>query len=459
MNQHIDQDTLSREHHFYVATAKHVFIHQAHGIVFVRDPLSLKDAAQYGLTPLILYGVTVPGMSLMWITFSLYDKPLSFSKVLEEAWNNGVGLRGKPDTLKINRHVAAACPEIVSCLAKEGVAVVTVDGNDKRFSASLRSAHRKCIELDHHIGPDALPVTTLEGLLSCASEHHQWDSQKTMIFSYSMSVERRMQILQWLELPFRPLTSSIPEVDWNPGPGLSSWEANLPPSSPRYFTEGLPKWLLTGEAEDYEDVPDDDNYEEVSPLKTIKLMMASWPNTVSEIAQEIGITRRELQWFLSCRVDLPEPVLRRLLSLLNIYMVDGYYEAVGPCILIARAPRAIAQAYIELSKGGDLIFSFEALPEKGAPDPSWRYLVFKAWGSNVNVIMIPRGSQVSEQFNSKLFINYDGETRVSMSLYRDIVKTCANACIAPAENYREMKRFLAQNNENLCSFQRQPWRW
>lgn len=43
-----------REHHFYVAIAKFLFHHPEHGIVSVRDPIKIKDAERYGLSPLIL---------------------------------------------------------------------------------------------------------------------------------------------------------------------------------------------------------------------------------------------------------------------------------------------------------------------------------------------------------------------------------------------------------------------
>ena len=59
-----------REHHFYVAIAKFLFHHPEHGIVSVRDPIKIKDAERYGLSPLILYGLTVAGLPIRWMTFT-----------------------------------------------------------------------------------------------------------------------------------------------------------------------------------------------------------------------------------------------------------------------------------------------------------------------------------------------------------------------------------------------------
>ncbi|WP_243885261.1 hypothetical protein [Shewanella algae] len=98
-----------REHHFYVAIAKFLFHHPEHGIVSVRDPIKIKDAERYGLSPLLLYGLTVAGLPI----FTPVDQPKAFQDALLEAWNNAEGLRGRPDILRINRHLATASPELV----------------------------------------------------------------------------------------------------------------------------------------------------------------------------------------------------------------------------------------------------------------------------------------------------------------------------------------------------------
>ena len=59
-----------REHHFYVAVSKFLFHHVGHGIVSVQDPIKIKDAEQYGLSPLILYGLTVAGLPIRWMSFT-----------------------------------------------------------------------------------------------------------------------------------------------------------------------------------------------------------------------------------------------------------------------------------------------------------------------------------------------------------------------------------------------------
>jgi hypothetical protein len=138
----MNQQALSspREHHFYVAIAKFLFHHPEHGIVSVGDPIKIKDAEQFGLSPFILYGLTVAGLPIRWMTFTPVDHPRAFWDVLLEAWRNAEGMRGRPDILRINRHLATASPEMVEKMAKIGVQVEVADAKEKSLPASLRSA-------------------------------------------------------------------------------------------------------------------------------------------------------------------------------------------------------------------------------------------------------------------------------------------------------------------------------
>jgi hypothetical protein len=128
MNQ--QTQPLPREHHFYVAIAKFLFHHPEHGIVSVGDPIKIKDAERYGLSPLVLYGITVAGLPIRWMTFTPVDQPSSFRDVLLEAWRNAEGLRGRPDILRINRHLATASSELVEEMAKNGVRVDVADAKE-----------------------------------------------------------------------------------------------------------------------------------------------------------------------------------------------------------------------------------------------------------------------------------------------------------------------------------------
>ncbi len=66
-----------RIHHLYVATAKYLFAHPKLGIVKILDPITLSDAKRYQLSPILLYGLTVAGLPIRWMTFTPFDAPIA----------------------------------------------------------------------------------------------------------------------------------------------------------------------------------------------------------------------------------------------------------------------------------------------------------------------------------------------------------------------------------------------
>jgi len=423
-----------REHHFYVALAKHVFIHEYRGIVFVRDTIKIDDASKFGLRPLIIYGLTVPGTQIKWYTFSEVDRPRSFLSVLQEAWNNASGLRGYPDILKISRHVAKACPELSDILHKHGISVVVAEAKDKYLPASLKVAQQDGLTLGWYIDKKEHALASVEDLNTHAMNcHNRHVKNKSLHWIGDKTIKERA--VQWLSLTNRPIDLSISgSMDWTPGKWLSSWESNVPHCDQRFFYEDKGAvWLLTGEEDSDEDFGGE-------AIEKAKLLVDCWPNGPVVVAKAIGITVKELQWFLTNRAELPKAEKNRLFDLLGIICnEDGNgYEADGPYLLIAEGPKKISAVYDEISHGGDIEFSFEVLPEKGSADPSWRYLLFSAYGSLFNIIMIPRGSKVSEMVGDDLFINYQGEKMVPAARYRDIVAVCARACSDPRLNRQSM---------------------
>ncbi len=256
--------SIRREHHFYVATAKFLFHHPEHGIVIVRDPIKIKDAAQFGLSALILYGLTVAGLPIRWLTFTPVDQPRAFQDVLLEAWRNAEGLRGQPATLRINRHLATASAGLGGEMAKIGVQVEIADAKEKSLPASLRTAQDVSRELLRKFAANDRSLTkSMQTLCRHAQDEHNSRVRNSRGKVNSRGVED--EIRQWLALPVRDtvLTASG-ELDWKPGPWLTTWEAALPPAQPRYFhrdERNGETWLLIGEEAEGDIVEDDDFWE------------------------------------------------------------------------------------------------------------------------------------------------------------------------------------------------------
>jgi len=442
-----------REHHFYVAIAKFLFHHPEHGIVSVQDPIKIKSAEQYGLSPLMLYGLTVVGLPIQWITFSPVDQPRAIRDVLLEAWCKAEGLCGRPDILWINRHLVMDSPELVSEMAKIGVRVHVADAKEKSLPASLRSAQNSSkwlLMMERYDRKTCSLTESIQALCRAAYYKHNFQIRGGYRGTNSREVEDRIQ--QWLALPTQvPELISTGELDWKPGAWLSSWETPLPPDQPRYFyLDGAngSTWLLTGEK-----FPERD-HDNVTNI--IKNLVACWPNPPAEIARCAGVTLRELQWFISKRAPLDRQARFDLEDLLGIEYDEsmGDYVEVGPYVLMANKPLALKEVYESISNGGDAR-PCEIVPRLGTADPSWRYILINTYGEPPSLVMSPRGAKITERLPD-LFMNYAGTTSVSPEFYRDVVSTCARACREPAANIREMKDFVKRHEACWANCAWQP---
>ena len=439
-----------KEHHFYVATAKFLFQHPEHGIVTVRDPIKIKDAKRFGLNPLILYGLTVAGLPIRWLTFTPLDKPRAFQDVLLDAWRNAEGLRGQPTILRINRHLAAASPELVGEMAKIGVQVEIADAKEKSLPASLRAAQDASRWLLRKFDANDRSLTkSMQTLCRHAQDDHNFQIRDSRGGVSSGGVEDGIR--QWLTLPAQVPAPNVGNgCDWKSGPWLVTWENALPPAQPRYFYhDGLNGgiWLLTGEEAQADIVEDDDSWPDSdydNAAEIAKNLVACWPNPGTELAKCVGITVRQLQWFTSGKSPLPRHSRIDLENLLSIEFDEnvGMYRGAGPYVLMAHSPQAIKAAYESISGGGDAS-PCEIVPCQGAADPSWRYVLICTYDQPVSIVMTPRGAKITEQLPD-LLINYDGIKTVPIDFYRDVVSTCARACREPAANIREMNDFVSR---------------
>ncbi len=436
-----------RVHHFYVSIAKFLFYHVEHGIVSVRDPIKIKDTEQYGLSPLILYGLTVAGLPIRWMTFTSVEQPRAFRDVLLEAWSNAEGLRGRPDILRINRHLAMASPELARDMAIIQVQVEIADAKEKSLPASLRSAQDSSRWLLRESDSKDLSLAgAIQALCRDAQNNHEFYARGGHRGMNSRKVEDSLQ--EWLTLPVRrPVSTLTGALDWEPGPWLSSWETALPPAQPRYFNltgfDGR-TWLLTGEKASEDIIEEDDfwadsDYDNAAEIA--KNLVSCWPNPPTEIAKCTGITLRELQWFSSGKASLDRHARFDLEELLGIEYDEsiGRYVETGPYVLMAHNPLYIKEVYENLSNGGDAC-PCELIPRQGTADPSWRYVLINTYGKPPSIVMAPRGAKITERL-PHLFMNYDGIKSVTPELYRDIVSTCARACREPTANLREMREF------------------
>ena len=78
------------------------------------------------------------------MTFTPADQPRAFRDVLLDAWRNAKGLRGRPDILRINRHLATASPELARDMAEIGVQVEVADAKEWTGQSSVDTQSPLC---------------------------------------------------------------------------------------------------------------------------------------------------------------------------------------------------------------------------------------------------------------------------------------------------------------------------
>lgn len=119
-----------------------------------------------------------------------------------------------------------------------------------------------------------------------------------------------------------------------------------------------------------------------------KNVITLWPGGRGAFAKQVGVTRLELDNWLSERSHFPTDAIYRAEELLNVELSFDYDDYVyeGALILVANGRKATKAAYEELSHGGDLRCAVEII---GPPDVpcTHRFLYLEAWGSQGNIIL------------------------------------------------------------------------
>ncbi|ABK50388.1 conserved hypothetical protein (plasmid) [Shewanella sp. ANA-3] len=438
-----------RIHHLYVATAKYLFAHPKHGIVKLLDPMTVSDAKRYQLSPILLYGLTVAGLPIRWMTFAPIDAPIAIKGFLANAWEHAKGLRGLPDIVRVNKYLHEACPLLAEALQPLGVELQVTAPNDRSHPGSLRSAQESAqyISMTASSAPPQPQETPFDTLSRYAKDDHLLNVR--IAPSYHSGKEA-FKIMQWLQQPIHPLSAPLndTELDWQTGDWLSSWEKSLPESGPRYFKRDSIDnfmWLMNGTNADYIELSDDDEYEHSdNTAELIKMLLANWPGKMVDIAKLCSITLKELNWYLGSAATLPPASLFQLKRILGIGIELEYLLQTinGPYVLMANKPKALEDFYNEYTNGGNAS-AFEIIPDNAHADPSYRYMLICPYSKLPSLLMVPRGSSIADRIPDLLF-NYEGVRRVGAKLYREAVSTCAAVAVNPTNNIAIMSEFTSR---------------
>lgn len=137
-----------------------------------------------------------------------------------------------------------------------------------------------------------------------------------------------------------------------------------------------------------------------------KNVITLWPGGRGAFSKQAGVTRLELDNWLSERSHFPTDAIYRAEELLNVELSFDYDDYVyeGALILVANGRKATRAAYEELSHGGDLRCAAEII---GPPDVpcTHRFLYLEAWGSQSNIILFKRDGPEATLLDDGSLIN------------------------------------------------------
>lgn len=444
---------IGRDHQFYVAISKYLFIHDEYGVVEVRDPIRLDEARTYGLSPLILYGLTVAGLPIRWSTYSALKEPRDLAEVLNEGWSLAPGLKGLPDRLHVSRHLFEAAPSLEN-LSKFGISLVVADNKEKSLPAAMRATQDAAHSLGWRLQRVSGGNNTLNDLIVAALEDHQRDERYPPWQHKPLAMQAKGRAWSALEPRNMNLDRSM-QIDWTSGKWLHSWEATVPPSIERMFhirADGVGArslvssrlYAVMNEGDDSDSNGAFDSADYIDDFRDnraelLKDMLLNWPNSAADVAKDAGITAKELKWLTSGKKlfdDLPNHSLTDILSIAYDEYV-GEYNIQGPCVLIANHGTALERTYITFTHGGDAE-PCEVVPSSGPADPSWRYFIVNGCGMRLCVVMAPRGERITGRMGNLLF-NFSGVVAIPTDIYHDFVASCGRACRSPSANSPEME--------------------
>jgi hypothetical protein len=192
-------------------------------------------------------------------------------------------------------------------------------------------------------------------------------------------------------------------------------------------------------------------------------LLGCWARPLSTVAKLVGVTKRDIEAYLHNRRGLPISEADSLLGLLRIRMIDDLliddgtaaYEPTGPYLFVAHRKKDALQTYDAVSHGGDLRLSYEVVPDRGAADITYRYLLFEAWGSIGSIMMFPRGEPSSKLLDDEeALINYQGVLRARHEFYVSIQETCAVTIMDERCGVEALRAFFRAHDEYLCQFER-----
>jgi transcriptional regulator with XRE-family HTH domain len=254
-------------------------------------------------------------------------------------------------------------------------------------------------------------------------------------------------------------------MDLEVGPWLLGNQQGIPPRTPSAIKSDIAMWRDPQAFYGTDNVLRESDFNTGLALsvtdgnfagnEVVAELLSCWVESPGAVARRIGLSVKELNWYLNNERGLEDAKLYSLLDLLGVDVSMQYerddgspvYDAQENYVLFAPdKPAPVVTLYERLSHGGDLDFSVELLPQSGQPDPHWRYLLLGCF-VEIHVMAFGRETAAAALLDDAgervRLINYTGAHRVSARFYQATQRLCAEVQRAPQKQFERMRRYAS----------------
>ncbi len=448
-------------HQFTIQVSRRLFLSRDGSVAQLMENARKEDARRAGLSPVLVYALIVEGVGTCTIRLLPWANPLPARTFMLQAWAKGSPLGHLPHTLKTGRRFAEAMPWLADFCQSVGVTLVVASGNDRSYNVNQAVAQKHACEAPFTIArwtADSKPIalSALDKLIS----QQALGPYELMLSPEARQIHADFAAVEKRSLPAR--AEHVYPLDFKAGPWLLANQGSIAPRSKAAILADLGRaaFLADEMGDGLADMPSPAEGDFTGNYAVPELLWC-WPEPAASVAKRVGVSTRDLNWYLEGKRGLSVLAVSRLLELFglepseDLRCGDGslFYEACGNYVLFAPdKPKYLIATYETLTRGGDCRLSVEVLPDKGSADPSWRYLVAGDYLSTF-VVAFRRGSAAAEALDQAgtdgPLINYTGQYTVPSALYRATVRLCADVAASPGRMFVLVSRYLIDHEEAI----------
>lgn len=451
-------------HQFSVQVSRRLYLDESGGVVCLGQNARVEDATAAGLSGVLVYALIVEGVGIGYMRLAPWGAPLTISQFLRDAWSGTGGFGYRPSLLKTGARFADALPCLARYCADADVEYAIASGTDRSYNRNLQVAQAFATDALWRFNRDE-PDRSSVSLAALAAQALQ---AALDLSDYTSSVAKRHAQSDYARATKRTslsLTRWPAMMDLEVGPWLFGNQQGIPPRTPSAIKSDVAMWRDPHAFHATDDALREFDFNTGLELsvtdgnfagnEVVAELLSCWVESPGAVARRIGLSVKELNWYLKNERGLNDAKLYPLLDLfgvdvsMQVEREDGspVYEAQENYLLFAPdKPAPVVTLYETLSHGGDLDFSVELLPRSGQLDPHWRYLLLGCF-VEIHVMAFGRGTASAALLDKSgehaRLINYTGAHPVSARFYQATQRLCAEIQRAPEKQFERMRRYAS----------------